>query len=104
LVEGGSRRSHVRPPPFNITTLQKCLRLVVIVPPVTRLKVSVEQHFIDGQACYAPSHLPLARVHVVPITTALDYTVDYAAKGLRDGRIDHDDAVIILSRSASELR
>ena len=30
LVEGGIRRSHVRPPSFDIATLQKCLRLVVI--------------------------------------------------------------------------
>ena len=30
MVECGSRRSHVRPPPFNTTALQKCLRLVVI--------------------------------------------------------------------------
>jgi len=30
LVEGGIRRSHVRPPPFDIATLRKRLRLVVI--------------------------------------------------------------------------
>ena len=76
---------------------------LLLVPPVTRLRVSVEQHFVDGQAHYAPPHLPLARLHVVPITTALDFTVDYAAKGLRDPRLGHDDAVLILPRSASEM-
>ncbi len=63
-----------------------------------------EQHFIDGQAHYAPPHLPLARVHVVPITTALEYVVDYSAKGMRSRRFDDDDAVMNLPRSASELR
>jgi hypothetical protein len=41
---------------------------------------------------------------VVPITDALDYTVDYSAKGLRDRRVDHDDGVLILPRSVSEMR
>lgn len=77
---------------------------LLLVPPVTRLKVRVEQHFIDGQAHYAPSHRPLVRVHVVPITTEHDFVVDYSAKGLRSRRFDHDDSVLILPRSASELR
>jgi hypothetical protein len=65
--------------------------------------VPVEEHFVDGQAHYAPAHLPLARVHVVPITTELDFVVDYGAKGLRNLRIEHDDGVLILPRAVSEL-
>lgn len=77
---------------------------LLLVPPVTRLNVSVEQHFIDNQAHYAPPHRSLARVHVVPIASELDFVVDYAGKGLRDRRIDPDDGVLILPRSASEMR
>jgi hypothetical protein len=72
--------------------------------PNIRVRVSVERHFVDGQAYYAPPHLPLARVHVLPVTTDLDFVVDYSAKGLRSRRFDHDDSVLILPRSASELR
>jgi hypothetical protein len=40
----------------------------------------------------------------VPITTELDFVVDYSAKGLRNRRLDHDDGMLILPRSASEMR
>jgi hypothetical protein len=76
---------------------------VLLVPPRSRLRVSADEHFATNQSFYASPQSRLARVDVRPIESAPDYVTGYAMKTVRSGRVDYDDGVLILPKSATEM-
>lgn len=73
---------------------------VLLLPPRSRLKTTIAEHFNANEGIYLGR--TLERIDVRPITHAPERVVDYVLKGLRRRRFDLDD-VLILPRSISEL-
>lgn len=76
---------------------------VLLVPPVTRLKEPVAEHFNDQADLYAGLKKLVARIHVRPITSTPEYVVDYVFKTILRGRVSYDDAVLVLPRASGEV-
>ncbi|MDA9415142.1 hypothetical protein XI04_18635 [Bradyrhizobium sp. CCBAU 11430] len=77
---------------------------VLLVPPITRLKEPVAQHFNDQADLYAGLKKLVARIHVRPITSTPEYVVDYVFKTVLRGRISYDNAVLVLPRASGEVQ
>jgi hypothetical protein len=73
---------------------------IVLAPPVSRLRCSLDEHFRDAQDEYISDKLE--RIHAEPITNNATYVMDYAAKTYKRGRVSDED-IIILPKSRSEL-
>lgn len=76
---------------------------VLLVPAVSRLRVSVPQHFTEQQDYYLRDGV-LQRIDVRPFG-AVDSSVvvDYALKGLQDDRLPNDESLLILPKSHIEI-
>jgi hypothetical protein len=79
------------------------MHAVLLVPPRSRLRTSVEDHFRLNAGLYLRDRSRLDRVDVRPITHTPERAVDYALKAVRRGRVAYDD-VLILPRAVAELR
>jgi hypothetical protein len=75
---------------------------LLLLPPWSRLKGSLTEHFEAKSDMYAESS-GSARVHVKPVSKNHDYLVDYVFKTVLKGRLSYDDAVLVLPRAKSEL-
>ena len=69
------------------------MHAVAMIPPKSRLRSRFNLHMLEGQERYLQP--PLLRVDVRPITHHLEYTVDYAMKGLKRLGISGDDILIL---------
>jgi hypothetical protein len=72
---------------------------ILLVAPADRhhrLKVPIEQHFADQQAYYTREQY-LKSVEAIPFSAKdSDKVTDYVLKGLKTGRIDEEEALLIL--------
>jgi hypothetical protein len=75
---------------------------LLVVPPTTRLKISVEQHFREHESTYLGSDLALQRFMVKTVTSDHGYIVDYVFKTVLRGQLPYDGSVVVLPRSRHE--
>jgi hypothetical protein len=76
---------------------------LLLMPPVSRLKCSLADHFREKQEVYVASGRSIQRVHVRPVIENHGRVVDYVLKTVLNGRLSYDDAVLVLPRSRGEL-
>ncbi|CAN7472823.1 hypothetical protein [Mesorhizobium caraganae] len=76
---------------------------VGLMPPVSRMTESLEDHIDNYQTMYSGAHRDLFRVHVQAIEDEVAEVAGYALKGIENPRINPDD-VLILPRTRSEMR
>ena len=76
---------------------------VLLVPPQkSRLKVSVPQHFADNQSYYVREQI-LNRILVDQITHDVYRATDYTLKGMKTGRLQGNETLLILPKTRSEI-
>lgn len=75
---------------------------ILLLPPVSRLRVPAEEYFRENQSAYVDAASTLDRIDVRAIDMNPEIATDYALKALKTGRTDFDD-LILLPRSVSEL-
>ena len=77
---------------------------MVLLPPRSRLKGSLVDHFREHSDLYVDDAKNVERVHVVSVTHDHERVVDYVLKTVLNGRLEQDDAILVLPRTGSELR
>jgi hypothetical protein len=75
----------------------------MLIPPASRLKESLADHFRDKRELYAGSGRSVQRIHVEPVVGDHERVVDYVLKTVLNGRLTYDEAVLVLPRSRGEL-
>ena len=69
---------------------------ILMVPPQSRLKVPVQQHFIENQNYYCRDGI-LNDIDALLIADAdASVVVDYALKGWKTGRLPSDEDLLLL--------
>jgi hypothetical protein len=69
---------------------------LLLVPPLNRLKTSVEDHFEAQRLnAYVRPSLPISRIHVEPISYGIELATEYVCKSLVRRRCSIDDLVIL---------
>lgn len=76
---------------------------ILLVPPASRLKETVEAHFAAERHLYLLDRGRLADIRVEPIEHDPGRVVDYILKSVRNGRLQYDDALLVLPRASGEL-
>jgi hypothetical protein len=76
---------------------------VLVMPPQSRLRVPVAEHFRTRRALYVRPDRPLMTLDVQPIDGAPDAAVDYLLKSLRRRRHSLDD-LLVLPRARAEVK
>jgi hypothetical protein len=76
---------------------------LLLVPPISRLKDSVEEHFRDQRGLYLRASDGMSDLHVRPVTHDYGRVVDYVFKTLLRRRISYDDGMLLLPRATREL-
>jgi hypothetical protein len=76
---------------------------LMLIPPTSRLKESLADHFREKQEQYVGSGRPALRIDVRPVVEDHGRVVDYVLKTVLNGRLTYDDAVLVLPRSRGEL-
>ena len=77
---------------------------LMLMPPASRLKESLADHFRDKRDLYVGSGRSIMRIHVKPVVGDHERVVDYVLKTVLNGRLSYDEAVLVLPRSRGELR
>ncbi len=75
---------------------------IIRIPQVSRLKQDLHLHVAENRDGYINSRPALHNIDIVRIDSNPEYVTDYAFKAFKNGRVDHDDA-IVLPKSISEL-
>jgi hypothetical protein len=76
---------------------------LVLMPPASRLKGSLADHFGSNLDLYARPGTLVERVDVRPVVDGHRRVVDYVFKTVMNGRLSYDDAVLVLPRVREEL-
>jgi hypothetical protein len=76
---------------------------LLLVPPITRLDLPVEDHFRDCQDMYLGERRLITKLDVRPVTETCERVVDYLFKTILRGRVSYDDGVLLLPRTRDEL-
>jgi hypothetical protein len=76
---------------------------LLLMPPTSRLKGSLADHFREKQGLYVGSGRPALRIDVRPVVSDHGRVVDYVLKTVLNGRVSYDEAVLVLPRSRGEL-
>jgi hypothetical protein len=76
---------------------------LMLVPPTSRLKEFLADHFREKQEEYVGSGRSALRIDVRPVTEDHRRVVDYVFKTVLNGRLLYDEAVLVLPRSRTEL-
>jgi hypothetical protein len=76
---------------------------LVLVPPLSRLKGSLPDHFDGNRDLYAGSGGSVQRIDVRAVVEHYERVVDYVLKAVLNGRLSYDDAVLVLPRARGEL-
>jgi hypothetical protein len=76
---------------------------LVLLPPTSRLKESLVDHFRQNQEVYACPGMSIQRIHAEAVNGDHERVVDYALKTVRRRRLSYEDAVLVLPRCRSEL-
>src|SRR3954453_3486663 len=75
---------------------------LALIPPGSRMREGLHQHFAAGQPSYIRPGFPLLRLHAQPISHDPGYVAEYALKSVIRGRVSLDD-IIVLPRGRSQL-
>jgi hypothetical protein len=76
---------------------------LLLMPPVSRLKGSLADHFREKQEQYVGSGRPALRIDVRPVVEDHRRVVEYVLKTVLNGRLSYDEAILVLPRSRGEL-
>jgi hypothetical protein len=76
---------------------------VVLVPPGSRLPGTLRDHVARSGGLYVGPATWLQRLHVEPIDGDYHRVARYVFKSVLSGRLEYDDAVVLLPRALSEL-
>jgi hypothetical protein len=76
---------------------------LMLLPPVSRLKGSLTDHFREKQEQYVGSGRPALWIDVRPVVKDHGRVVDYVLKTVLNGRLSYDDAVLVLPKTRGEL-
>jgi hypothetical protein len=76
---------------------------LLLVPPVTRLEIPVEEHFRRHQDMYLGRRRLIRALDVRPVTETPERVVDYVFKTILRGRVSYDDGILLLPRTRDEL-
>ena len=76
---------------------------LLLIPPASRLKQSLTDHFREKRDLYAGSGRSIQRIDVRPVVSDHGPSVDYVLKTVLNGRLSYDEAVLLLPRSRGEL-
>jgi hypothetical protein len=76
---------------------------LLLMPPTTRLKSSLADHFAEKRTLYVGSGGSIVRIDVRPVVEDHRRVVDYVLKTVLNGRLSYDEAVLVLPRSRGEL-
>jgi hypothetical protein len=76
---------------------------LLLLPPVSRLKGSLADHFDEKRELYAGPGKPIQRIDVRPVVSDHGRVVDYVLKTVLNGRLSYDEAVLVLPRWRGEL-
>jgi hypothetical protein len=76
---------------------------LVLMPPSSRLKGSLPDHFERNPDLYAGSGMSIRRIDVRPVVEDHGRVVDYILKTVLNGRLSYDEAVLVLPRAHGEL-
>jgi hypothetical protein len=76
---------------------------LMLMPPTSRLKESLADHFREKQELYVGSGSSIKRIDVRPVVSNHDRVVDYVLKTVLNCRLSYDEAVLVLPRSRGEL-
>ncbi len=75
----------------------------LMVPPNSRLKDEVANHFATKFDLYGGHSTGIARIDIRPVTHDRVKVLDYILKTIGNGRLSYDDAIVVLPRSRTEL-
>jgi hypothetical protein len=76
---------------------------LMLIPPTSRLKGSLADHFMEKRDLYAGPGRCIVRIDVQPAIDHHQHVVDYVLKTVLNGRLSYDEAVLVLPRSRGEL-
>jgi hypothetical protein len=76
---------------------------LLLMPPTSRLKGSLADHFRDKRELYVRSGRAALQIDVRPVVEDHTRVVDYVLKTVLNGRLSYDDAVLVLPRSRGEV-
>jgi hypothetical protein len=76
---------------------------LLLVPPVTRLAVPVEEHFREYQDMYVGKRRLITRVLIRSVDVTPERVVDYVFKTVLRRRVSYDDGILVLPRARDEL-
>jgi hypothetical protein len=76
---------------------------LVLLPPTSRLKGSLPDHFETNPDLYAGSGRSVQRVDVRPVVQDHGCVVDYVLKTVLNDRISYDEAMLVLPGARGEL-
>jgi hypothetical protein len=79
------------------------VHVLMLIPPTSRLKGSLSDHFREKRELYAGSGSSIQRIDVGPVVSDHGRVVDYVLKTVLNGRLSYDEAVLVLPRSRDEL-
>lgn len=75
---------------------------ICLMPPKSRLKEPLNEHFEEYATLYVRAPFPLVLVHAKPVTQTPDLATDYALKALKNGRATSDE-IVVLPRTLNEV-
>jgi hypothetical protein len=77
---------------------------ILLIPPKSRLKTSVKEHFRENEAMYLKNRQLIDRIDIESIVTkSPDRVTDYMFKSLKRG-LSYDRHILILPKASSECR
>jgi hypothetical protein len=76
---------------------------LLLVPPTSRLRLPVEEHFRDDQDMYLGKRRLIRGLEVRPVTETHERVVDYVFKTILRGRVSYDEGILLLPRARDEL-
>jgi len=76
---------------------------LLLMPPASRFKGSLADHFREKHELYAGSEKSIQRIDVRPVVSDHGRVVDYVLKTVLNGRLSYDEAVLVLPKTGGEL-
>jgi hypothetical protein len=76
---------------------------LLLVPPTSRLKLPVDEHFQAETRLYLGKLSPLRSLDVRPVTEGHERVVDYVFKTVLRGRVSYDEGLLLLPRAREEV-
>jgi hypothetical protein len=76
---------------------------LLLVPPATRLGLSVEEHFRANEAMYLGKQRLIDKLDVRRVADSYERVVDYVFKTILRRRVLYDEGILLLPRARQEL-